>query len=271
MKVKFLGILIAALLVFGVAAPGHATSYFVSGDLIRVAYDASTGWEEATDLGSLSTLIAAGHFQNLGNGSNAVLLSDLGATSWSQVNVAYFSGNNGAAPTVTNPASYAAVSSTSGGITNAWKAWSTFIGNVNGIENAYQVAAPGASKVILSDIAGLGVISYYNVMDGGSINVTQTATFDNWLGASQTGETNAGVGSSQVTNLFEWTGSSITGNYARQSYSGLNVSQPGVLISRLYTVEGANGLYTVTPVPPSMLLLAPGLLGLFGLRRKIRS
>lgn len=111
MKMKLLlGILIGVLLTFGVAAPGHATGYFGYGDLIRVVYDATTNVEEATDLGPLSTILGKSGTQTLGSGLN-VQLNDFGSNqAWGNLQVAYFAGNNGSAPTVTNPASYAVVS-----------------------------------------------------------------------------------------------------------------------------------------------------------------
>jgi hypothetical protein len=113
-------------------------------------------------------------------------------------------------------------------------------------------------------------------MDGAG---SRTGTFYNWvLSQNGTGEITPVSGSSVGQNLFEWTGSNVTGTLGRNSYSGLNVSQAGTLAGTLETVVDSTGLYTTfvsdqapVPVPSSVLLLAPGLLGLVGLRKKIWS
>ena len=277
MKAKSLHVLIAALLVFGVTATGHAA--FTYGDLIRVVYDASTGVEEATDLGSLSAILAKSGAQTLGGGGLTVQLGDFGASqTWANLNVAYFAANS--TGSATSPLSYGVVSSTgaAGSITNNVNSWNGFSTYVNYILNTYASNNTPSypSKAVVPDI-GSGH-SYYNLMDGATLTGSETASFYNWL-SSQTGETNAGAGSSQEMSLFQWTGSGINAPFGRHgTVYGLDVIQAGTLIAGLQTVEGVGGLYTMltstvapVPVPPSVLLLAPGLLGLIGLRRKIRN
>lgn len=281
MKGTFLGILIALLLVFGVVAPGHAA--FTQGDLIRVVYDLGTTTEEATDLGSLSTILSTSGLQTLGSGALADQLGDFGAgQSWSAVNVAYFVYQTATTNTATNPGSYVAVSSTASSVYNYWNGWNGVSGNAVNILNYYSTAAANNNTGSTAVASTSGASSYYQLMDKAG-SLSQQYAFGGWLASnnndtlSQTGETNAGTGSSQNTNLFEWTGSSISGTYARNGYTGLNVSQLGTLIASVQTVEGANGLYTTltsdeaapVPVPPSVFLMAPGLLGLLGLRKRM--
>ena len=84
---KLLVLAAACMLVLGIA--GHAGAYFVSGDLIGVMYDASTGVEVATDLGSIGTLSGQTNVKG-----DSISLSTFNDTTWSDVNVAYFAYNS---------------------------------------------------------------------------------------------------------------------------------------------------------------------------------
>ena len=262
MKGTILGILAALLLVFGVASPGHA---FSAGDLIMVVYDTTTGDEVATDLGSLASILASGG-ETLN--ANPVTLTQLGVSSFSSVNgVAYFAYNIGSPPppTKSNPASFIAVTSTLStvnNIVNTWAGVSSQMANVVG----YYGAGSSQSQFVASTS---NINSYYFDLDQNG-STGSIGSFYGWL-TTANGQNGSGgeikpLDAGSVTqNLFEWTGS-----------TNLGVSQPGTLEGTLQTVTANGQLYAVytpeatVPLPPSVLLLLPGLLGFIGFRKKIR-
>ena len=79
---------LAAFLAVAFASPSRADFGF--SELIRVVYDETTLIEEATDLGNINTLLATSGSQTLGSGSLAFHLADFGASSFEELNVAYF-------------------------------------------------------------------------------------------------------------------------------------------------------------------------------------
>jgi hypothetical protein len=248
MKSKLLGIfLTAAFLVAGVAAPGHA--YFSYGDLVMVAYD-TTGTnnvEVAVDLGSINTLLGTPGTQSLSG--SAIPLSDFPGETWAGVNVAYMtvSGNSSAGTVYLSSTDYPAAPTSvkANGLWSGWNGhWSTMTQYWQGL---------GSGSAVVGSINGTG---YYGTLTGQSGN--PAGSYNGFL-PDASGEIEADTGTPQY--LYEWTSSSIK-----------NV--PGTLVAGLSTEITGAGIYPVltsdaVPVPPSALLMLPGLLGLFGLRRKI--
>jgi hypothetical protein len=117
----------------------------------------------------------------------------------------------------------------------------------------------GSSKQ--SATVSTGANGYYAKMDGGGSSVGTMSGFTTPTFTA----TEANLGSGSVAfQLYNWTGNPPANNN-------------GTDIASLNTVyNSGTGTFTTTiaapaaavPVPPSVLLLAPGLLGLVGLRRR---
>ncbi len=271
MNMRLFGIVaMAALLVVGVVGTGHASLY--NGDLIRVVYGG--GYEEATDLGSITSITGSTTTLTLGDGASssiaggaAVKLSDFsayGITSWSQLTVGYFAivGSSNAQLS----ANEVFVSSTSVSVTSV----------TNDYTHGYwpatsNVFAYWGGSNLTSVFAATGTNSYELVMDS-----ARSGSMDGWLGGTAVGEQTAPAnGNSAKMYLFEWAGSGLKYSNGRSAYYGLDVAQAGTLKGILTTEVVGNQLYTqyassAVPLPPSVLLFLPGLLGLIGLRRKVR-
>jgi hypothetical protein len=264
MKGTFLGVLIAALLVFGVAAPGHAT--FGPGELIMEAYDATTGVEIGQDLGTLTTILNTPGQQTLGT---TLSLSQFGTgATWGQVQVSYWE-LTGTTAASTSPSSNFVVSAmatpTSG--TSKWGGVAT---DATEIWDYYGNGTATYFKGVTTNTTG----SYYQLVDGAGNDVGGWGNFINSTSINGV-EVAVVENGSQSQNLYQWVGSSISSG----SRTGLNVGQTAQeLTGTIYTVENdangglqaefTSGQVTATPLPPSALLLAPGLLGLIGLRKR---
>jgi len=168
MKKKIFTILIACMLLFGVA--GQAMAYFTNGELIRVVYKTGgTGNEFATDLGAFSATAPISG-STLYNTDNFSLASFPGA-SMADLNVAYFLRN----PAGGNPSLW--VSGPAGGqMSNAGQKASA-IGVFQQVLNLYVANASGhATATIASSTAnsywqgwtrtGVGVGSFANFAQG---------------------------------------------------------------------------------------------------------
>jgi hypothetical protein len=250
MMKKLLGVLAAGLLVFGVA--GQAKAAFTSGDLIRVMYDTSTNIEVATDMGSISNL------QPTTNNTafDPISLSSFGsAQSWSNVITAYFAVDTSA----TNI--YIAGSSSPAMVMNG-KSYSGFQSNWSSITGTYQgqplISGSSSSVLLTGDNAGN---SYYNLMDAGQGAGTYNGTLK-----TGTSEVNNGTGGTEYLYLFANTSgkSAVTG----QLVPAPNGPSPGFTIVTLDGSTEINPVGSAVPIPPSVLLMGSGLLGLIGVGRR---
>lgn len=255
---KLLGVLAAGLLVFGVA--GQAKATFATGDLIRVVYEpnanGSDGYEVATDLGNATNIL------NNVNGafSTSNSLNLFSGTKFSSVNsdptqldVAYF------ATTGTGNAGKIFVSGTNGGtetnVISATNGYNTAAANLTALYNGATVTTTNGAWIAMSNQK-----SYYYTMDGNNDNTA--GSFKGVLGSPpQDGEIALPANGSNVLQDIYYFATPLSGS---------------TTISGSFTLETSvvNGIVTTTevpaaaPIPPSVLLLGCGLLGLIGIRRR---
>jgi hypothetical protein len=245
---KLLVVLAACLLVFGVA--GQAKASFTAGDLIRVVYQTTANggtYEVATDLGSASSILSGGAlssntFNLFGTGTH------FAGSDATTLEVAYFAVNSG------KTEFWSSGTQGSTETNNGRTSWTNTIGaaaltlvntyNSTGQTNAWAQFTTNHS-------------TYYNLMDKNS--ATNTGSFDYFYksGAAD-GEAQLVVGSVSQ-DIFDWkTPGTLTSNLAGSLTLVTTVDASGNITSSASAV----------PIPPSVLLLGSGLLGLIGIRRK---
>ena len=241
---KFLVIAAAALLMFGLT--GQANAYFSTGDLIRVMYDSQTGVEIGTDLGAITTLQGASNYTLQAAGaSNTVALSSFGATAtWGQVDTAYFAESSSSVPgtgwiaAVTTP-------------TDGSRKGGSLLSGLNTVMSYYTglgaTATVSGSTTNPSSYVDLG-------LSGGNYGSFLTGSTNSY-GA----EVNNAIGGTQ--NLYSWALTSSNGNQAGTLVSSLSI----VTLDGTTTI---NPQTSATPIPPSVLLMGTGLLGLVGIGRR---
>jgi hypothetical protein len=264
---KFFGILIAALLVIGLACQANAAYTYTNGDLIRVVYDvtSTTGagavynWEAATDLGSAANIIS--NPTGFTDSSNFNLFNSIGSSgnfssNNSALYVAYFAVNNsqfwtsgtqGASETNTGSNVY----------TNTVESNAKLIVGLSGYGSTSSNAQSSGNNIWLAT----SLDTYFKEMNHN--NVTETGGYSNFFGSSGNGDASITAGGSTVLqDLFYWnpgsTKQTITGSVTLET----TINSSGVIT----TV--AEQEVSATPIPPSMLLFGTGLLGLVGIGRK---
>ncbi len=242
---KLLGLIVAALLLCGFA--GQAMAAFTDpGELIRVVYETtySNGipqggtTEIATDLGSIESLLSASN-QTVGGGSNA--FTSFTSNGVANLQVAYFAydSNN----------TYAWIAGTSQLKSN---------GNdvVNSVTYPLGTYTPQAGTSTAT-LAESNLNSYWYKVDG---NKMKYGTFNSFL-KSTAGESPlaALTANNPITESLYY-------------FSDTTSAQTGQAVMTIETLADGSTVINPAapvPVPPSILLLVPALVGLFGVRRKL--
>jgi hypothetical protein len=280
---KALGLIIAAALLFcGLA--GHAMAiipadpnFTAPGQLIRVVYDttynpigepqAGTGsFEVITDLGNLSTLLPAvmgGTPKIVGGGADAFTnFAGYGTTiPFSSLQVTYYALNapgqsafvSGSAPLMSNDSAFTAFETVNG--VNQQATHPTGVGGIQG--SAHTVEWPqGIARSFNSWVenapSGPGTYQGFINSPTGTAFLTESnlSPLDPFAG-------------SVTQRLYGW-GSDVPG------FSGdINTGTAGIPLCFITTnANGSTTLYAL-PVPPAILLLGPGLVGLLGIRGRL--
>ncbi len=252
MKKIFGVLMIGAAVVF---AAGNAHASFAIGDLIRVV-DSSTGADLATDLGSLTSVQSgATALTDAGNGVSTSTYTGVGTLSNDTVYYFVYEGN------------------TSPGFNQVYAA-ST---NTSGTLAVNTIRLGGASAGAITALQG--VVDYYAGSGGTTVYTPSSTGFSDYL------EINSGPTS--VAGLFTSSSDNIGASLANLASTSANTDLWSILkggnpvtsltgLDLTTSFDGTN-IYTTdnispaspTPIPPSMLLFVPGLLGLIGLKRRI--
>ena len=259
MKKKLVALFAAALMTLSFAGNAMA-ALWVEGDLIRVVYDTKGGNEVATDLGSLSTVSVGGTF---GGGGNAVSLAQFAGSAWSDLHVAYFMLSQ-------TPIQTAAVSGAfNGNVTSEGGGYTSFQPSASNALSLYAGSALVSGATATVSLLKSNVNSLYTGMDVGSGLLAQ----GDFGGLVITG-TNANGAISLAAlattgyveqSLFTWSNVALDG-------AGQLAGTKGVTLRTLAdgSTTIANGAAAV-PVPPAFFLMGSGLLGIFGVRRKMNA
>jgi hypothetical protein len=258
MKKKLVALLAAALLTVSFA--GNAMALWAEGDLIRVVYDNKGSNEVATDLGSLSTVSAGGTY---GGGVNAVTLSQFAGSAWSDLRVAYFSFSQSPIQTISvSGALNGSVTSESGGYTS-------FVPPASAASFLYAGTTPVLGATATVSILKTNVNGFYTGLDAGGGVLP-----GDFGGFIVTGTNPGGVLS--LANL------ATTGYVDQSLFTWSNTALdaagrlPGTKGVTLRTMTDGSTLINpnaapAVPVPPAFFLMGSGLLGMFGVRRKMNA
>lgn len=250
---KYFGIILAAMLMVGAA--GQAMAYFAdTTHLVRVVFNRNGQVEVATDLGfTAANLAATAPNANLAVGGGAAAFNVgmvTGAGSMADLWVAYFA---------MDTANQAWLAGTSPIVAGARKGTGLFT-NVSNIDFNYNQLGGATGTVVLPQSAANAYTSLFNA--------TTLGGYGNYV--NQTSDLQFGTEVS-LANLAAADGFIDQTLYY---FSAANTASTGVATVTLRTLVDANGNgYTVinpsaVPIPPSVLLLGSGLLGMIGIRRK---
>lgn len=264
---KMLLLTLAAFLLCGFA--GHAmASFFADGDLIRVVYQTSyngvgqpTGGtaEYASDLGSLSALEA-----------NTTLTQ--AGSSFGSFSTNYYTAASGANPATGLQVAYFVADLASGAynynIYIGSKSTTQPTGDYSGLYTSLSTVVPtyvSASGGTLNNVtvAQSNPYSYWGTMQGNGAYYGSYAQSIP-VGAGEAGLAPLNTGGSVLMSLYAY-------DYSG-GQDGAVLSNNGKTLEIETLVVGGNPITEVgpmaTPIPPSMLLLGTGFLGLIGFRRK---
>jgi hypothetical protein len=248
-KKKLAVLLAAAMLTLGAAA--NAMAYFADGDLIRVAYVRGGTTEVATDMGSISSLLAAG--STTINGTSGLSLTDLGAASWSDVYVAFFAKTG---TTVATRTAYVSGDTATTNNTN-WSLFATPIGNMY---TGYQsVGGTTNQTVIQQQSDALSYATKMNNNDATGVSNGRMGGFITTIGAVELNLAALATGGTATATIYS-KGPGITGGTMNATNLTITMDNTG----------SATVINTAaTPIPPSFLLMGSGLLGMVGIRRRM--
>ncbi|HIJ88672.1 MAG TPA: hypothetical protein HPP97_13500 [Desulfuromonadales bacterium] len=260
MKKKMIMLIAAAMMTLSAGSAFAAN--FANMDLIRVITDKTTGstLEIATDLGSITTLASLAPNTIVGGGVADAFTNYIGTASLSNLSVQYF-----------------AVNRTSALAGQMWigldsVVTSTSTAGLAAIQNKYAITSTTAS-----------VNKYYN-----SINPTASTVVANSTNAASLSGTNGsttlgsyagytGLNSSDaVQSLANLATASVATTIWSYGPGNMGLAYTGVKVLDLTTnADGSTTINAVataaTPIPAAAWLLGSGLMGLFGLRRKMNA
>ncbi|NWF55110.1 MAG: hypothetical protein HXY45_09985 [Syntrophaceae bacterium] len=261
MRRKLLGLLAAAVLVLGFA--GQASALFEDLQLVRVVYQNNGTVELATSLGNVNTL-AGGSNVTVGDGTSGFQLTDFSGAGWANLQVGYYARNAGL--------QYDAW--TSGPLAGGQMSGPTKIANFTNAATYtagyYQTLTPTGNTVTA---VTTNLNSYVDNMNNGG---TSPGTFAAFIPAGNGEVSLAAIATlgyvEQLLYKYDYT-------------SPGNPASAGVAVAKIRTwvTPGADGTLgtaddlsgttinpteQVVPIPPAVLLLGSGLLGLIGLRRR---
>jgi hypothetical protein len=242
MKKTLLILAAVAMLMVGLA--GQALAYFAEGDLIQVVYNTGGTKEVMTDLGTGLNYTTANSTDTKIT-ANPFSLSELGASDWSQVNVAYF--------TIT----------TQGGVNNLWLSGPSGTQNITSI-GKWNSGAGSAAETLIQGNALTGKSQNIN-------NQTDTYSYVNLFDGANVGtfmkEISAGTVEASLASFS--TGSTYVDQYLYY-YATPNAKSTGLQVATIRTyADGTTEINpSAVPVPAAIYLLGSGLLALVGIRRK---
>ncbi|MHC1743859.1 MAG: hypothetical protein AB9873_12615 [Syntrophobacteraceae bacterium] len=260
MKKFIASIAVGAMVLVGA---GQALAAFSTDlELIRVVYDRTSGKEVATDLLTVSAgANSAGTWttQTVGGGELKIELGDFGAsTKWSDLNVAYFAINR-----------------------SSDDFWGTSDNQIQNIQSGAKLAAleSGVNNVLGvyrsadTDSNGQAVVdsslanTYWRTLNS---NGTLVGRFVGIYTVTGLGEVNLGAlaDSSFSDGQHALADASVT-QYLQFFNTPNTNGSSGTLAAIIKTnSDGSTTIVNPVPVPPSVLLLGSGILGLLGIRRR---
>ena len=238
-------LLAAAMLLLG--ANRQALASFSAGDLIQVVYSTTDSYEVATDLGAFAPTTAytgstitfnTNPFPTPGTGAFA-------NSSWSNLNVAYFE----------SAGSSAWVSGPTTGLQTSGNSQSNFSSAAAAVLANYAAAGAGSAQV---EQLQSNALSYMSLMDMNSVKGSFAGLIPGANGETNLAALGNGSGSYVDSYLYYYSNVNNPG-------SGLAVADIRTFADGTSEIVGSNN---ATPVPPSVLLMGSGLIGLAGFRRK---
>lgn len=247
-------LLAAMVLVLGLS--GQAMAYFADGDLIQVVYQKGGTYEVATDLGPISgitggltTAYSGPTIQFTANPVVAGAGAFSGAN-WSDLQVAYFVKESSANGFASNAAW---TSGPQAGQKSGLNKWATFNSVATSVQNVYLANSTGAHGTLAQN----NLSSYITKMDLNN-PVTSAGMFGGFI-PLKNGEANLAAlagGSNSYVDLYLY------------YYSSPNAANNGLKVADIRMFANGTSEIVGTPIPPSVLLLGSGLIGLVGIRRK---
>ncbi len=248
---KLLGVLLAAVLLFGLTGQVHA--YYSGYDLIRVVYDTAynaynkpTGgtYETATSLGSFQSNPSFSGVSGMAVGGGTDAFTTLSGTNFSTLRVGYFMYTG--STTVKN----VWVSDDSAQARSTYRQYSGFYNNAQAIETVYRTA-PGDANTVQTLQSEPD--SFWNRFEKAS-----PSSFKSYL------TTATSYGTQSLADLAT---NGYVDTYLYYFATGDAVAD-GVQVAVIRTMADGSTIINPVPVPPALWLMGTGLIGLIGLRKR---